>query len=215
MRTWLALVGCLLAVAACGTASPASPAYPASPATPLVSQAPTPGATPSAASSPSPSAQASQAAPTATHAEAEAGEIRLAFDLPKAIWRAGEPILGTSTLSFEGSGSVALSGSGQGPFGFAIAEVPRDRAIGPAWTDDCVSYSLPAGKPMTSGIRLSGGWEGSDPNAAFYYSLMTAPALQLPAGTWDITAYGVFIPAPGCGAAEVHLTATLRILVTD
>lgn len=217
------LLASLFVVAGCvapsTTAVPTDAPVPtdSTPATPLVMPSARPTASPSPSPSPRPSFEIPASPfPNSIEAVDATGDFRLTFVLERTIVRAGEPIEGLVTFGFAGPGVAAISGSGGGPFGFALVEVSGARAIHPGYSDDCMTSSLPAGEPLTHPVRMiSGGWDGDDPNAPFYASLFDDPVLRLPAGIWDITAYAIFIPAAGCAADEVTLTALLRIAVTE
>jgi hypothetical protein len=120
------------------------------------------------------------------------GQFKLAFELPRTDWHAGDSITGEATLSFTGSGGVDIGSSGMGPIGFLFDEVGGSRHMGGAWTLDLVGRRLDAGKPINSAITKSGGWNGEDPNADFYSSFFHDPLVHLPAGDWTISAIAEF-----------------------
>jgi hypothetical protein len=179
------LVGLALVVAACATSSATLPAV-------------SPGSSPGAAAT--------------AHAEATDGSFRLAFDLPRATWQAGEPITGRARLEVE-AGGADLGGSGSGLVGFEFREVGGHRQMGPAWTSDCRQYRLGPGAPLISGITKSGGFPGEDPDAAFYRSFFADPMLRLPPGTWEITAVAEFSEGL-CDGAPHSLRAPILVTIT-
>ena len=185
-RTRLVALVCLaLVVAACATSSPRLPAV-------------SPGS--------------SQDATAPAHAQATDGPLRLAFDLPRATWQAGEPITGRARLEVE-AGGADLGGSGSGLVGFEFREVGGHRRMGPAWTSDCRQYRLDPNAPLTSGITKSGGFAGEDPDAAFYRSFFADPMVRLPAGTWEIAAAAEFSEGLCDGAAH-SLRAPILVTIT-
>src|SRR6188508_2809464 len=66
-------------------------------------------------------------------ASAADGLFGLELALPRLDWKAGEPITGTSTLSYRGLAPTNVYGSGT-ILNFAYAEVGGTRRVDPVWT---------------------------------------------------------------------------------
>lgn len=161
-------------------------------------------------------APAPSTAPVSTpqHAEAIEGRFHLAFELPKNNWKVGEAIEGLSMLALVKGTGADLGGSGGGLLGFDFAEVNGTRRMAYGSTADCRAFRLEPGKPRTSAITKSGGFNGDDPNAAFYRAFFTDPVVRLPVGDWTITAVASFSEGNDCRGASHTLWATIRIHVT-
>ena len=154
------------------------------------------------------------AVPSAAHrAEAVQGSFRLVFELPRTTWKAGEAIDGVASLAVADV-AADLGGSGGGLLGFDFAEANGARRMGYASTADCRPYRLDPGTPMTSGITKSVGFDGDDPNAAFYRAFIADPVVRLPAGDWTITAIASFVEGKDCTGASHTLAAPIVIHVT-
>jgi hypothetical protein len=51
----------------------------------------------------------------------------------------------------------------------------------------CTTVTFERGVVTPMPYRKSGGWDGNDPNAAFYQAFFKDPRLILPAGHWQIS----------------------------
>ena len=187
-----------IAVAACGLAV----------STPSLS--PT-GTSQAASSAPSPSGTSTGG--STLRAETQEGPFRLTFELPKDTWSAGEAIQGHATLSLAAGSAADIGGSGGGLIGFDFAEVDGTRHMDAVFTMDCHPYHLVAGRPMSTPIVKSVGFEASDPNAAFYQAWYSEPEVHLPAGTWTIRAVTSFVDGTGCSGASHDLRAPVVVTV--
>jgi hypothetical protein len=142
------------------------------------------------------------------------GQFQLTFVSLRTNWRTSDAITGQATLSYLGSGGVDIGSSGTGPLNFVFEEVGGTRHMGGAFTSDLVIRRLDAGKPITSPIMKSGGWNGDDPNAEFYRSWIEDPQLHLPAGDWTISAIAKFATGDFSAADQHSLQAQILIHVT-
>lgn len=207
----------LTLVSACMNAAPSATPRPS--ATPVASAgAPSVRPSGSPASSLVPSASpAGSLDPLAERTAKNAdGPFTLAFTLPRTTWKAGEAITGESALRLTEGAVVTLTGSGGGLLFFAFAEVDGEgRSMGPAATANCRPYELEAAEPMTSPITKSGGYSAEDPHAAFYMAFFQGADVNLPAGTWDITASAHFTEGSDCTGTNRSPEATIRITVTE
>ncbi len=175
-------------------------------------QAAIPSASPAPSPAPSP---ATSAAPSSSppHAQAQQGRFRLDFELPKAVWMAGEPIDGLATLSLVDGTAADIGGSGGGLFAFGYVDPAGRHDVGPVWRADCRSYRLAADRPMTSGLTKSGGFSPDDPDIDFIRTFLTGPVVRLPAGDWTITAVVPFVEGTGCTGATHDIRASIPIRV--
>ena len=163
-------------------------------------------------------ADATRPTPAPTFESQRAGDLdgpfQLVFELPRTRWKADEPIDGVASLAVIDGVGADLGGSGGGVFVFDFAEMNGTRHVGGASTADCAPYRLEVGKPMTSHITKSGGFDGNDPNAAFYRAFLADPIVRLPAGDWTITVVASFVEGKGCSGASRNLSAPILIHVT-
>lgn len=151
----------------------------------------------------------------AVHALATDGPFRLDFTLSSSTYRTTDSIEGQATLSVTDGRNRALYGGG-GIIIFSYAEVGGTRHMDGSRTLLCGRFTLQAAHPLTQVLTVSGGWDPADPNAAFYRVFFADPQIQLPAGTWEITALATFSEgeALGCGSTKHDITATIRLTVT-
>jgi hypothetical protein len=149
----------------------------------------------------------------ATASDAD-GRYSLSFTLPKATYADREEITGTATLVLEPGPDAVVGGSTE-LLTFGFAEVGGSRQMGPASDAVCAKHVLSAGNPLTSRIVKSGGYSDDMPDADFYVGFFADPAVRLPPGDWDITAYADLIDGKDCAGAQHNLNATVRVHVTD
>jgi hypothetical protein len=142
------------------------------------------------------------------------GRTTLTFTLPKATYADREEITGTAVLALEPGPDLPVGGS-RDLLSFGFLEVGGSRQMGPASDLMCAPHVLSAASPVTSGIVKSGGWSDDMPDAAFYSGFFADPAVRLPPGDWEITAYADFVDGQGCAGAQHGLKATVRVHVTD
>ncbi len=138
------------------------------------------------------------------------GPFTLTLELPKATWRASESIEGTMTLRYDGPGVLPLRGSVGGILLTSFARADGSLVIGPAADAACGSHDIGPDRPIVSGLEKSGGFSADDPNAAFLNHFFAAPGIELPAGTWTITAYASFSEIE-CGNRPHDLEAAVTI----
>jgi hypothetical protein len=142
------------------------------------------------------------------------GPFRLAFEVPRGTWSAGDAIDGVATLALVSGSAVDLGGSGSGFIGFEFSDVGGSHHVEPVWRADCATYRLDPGKPMTSPIKKSGAFTPDQPDAGFVRSFLADPAVHLPSGDWNITAIASFIEGKDCGGQSHTMRATVRVHVT-
>lgn len=144
------------------------------------------------------------------------GAFTLELVLPRLAWSANEPILGTAILIFDGREITTIYGSGAGVVAFSFDEVGGPRHVRYGMSDDCRPHELDPATPINAELFKSGGVTGTEPDADFLRSFFADPELQLPAGTWDVTAVAVFFAETvGCVGQMHTLEATARISVSD
>lgn len=155
----------------------------------------------------------SQASSAPVGAAAVAGPFRLTIVLPKATWRADEPITGVAILSVTGLQTAELGGSGGGLIGFDYREVGGRRHVEPASTADCTMRSIGPADPISEPLGKSGGFDDTDPNADFYRTFLQGPDVRLPPGEWQITAVATFIDGEGCDGQSYTIGTPVTITV--
>jgi len=144
-------------------------------------------------------------------ASAAADPYRLDLMVDKAIWRAGDLITGTSTLTNSGSASIVVFGSGMGLVSFEFKEVGGSRDLGNVMTADCGGHELAPGSPVTTRLYANGA-ASSDGADAWVGSVNDPSGARLPAGTWDVIVHAGFTEGD-CFAVRVLMAATARVTV--
>jgi hypothetical protein len=144
---------------------------------------------------------------------AKAGPFRLTLELPKATWHADEPITGAATLSVTELKAALLGGSGGGFIVFDYREVGGRRHVEAVSTADCAPHAIGPAEPISEPLGKSGGWDDTDPNAAFYRAFLQGPDVRLPPGQWQITAIATFIDGEGCDGQRYSMETPVTITV--
>lgn len=147
-------------------------------------------------------------------------EVRLTVD--RTTLRPGDNISGTAELWLRAGGSGVLSGSSQ-LFSFEFVEVGgQQRSVSPVVDGDCSPHQLATNTPLTSPIYKSGangdgangaGANGAGANADFVRQFLQGDSINLPAGTWDITAVAGFFEGRSCGGLRHVIRSTVRVTV--
>ena len=136
-------------------------------------------------------------------------EFVLTVALPRLQWLSAEQIPVATTLTWTGAApKQEIWGSGSGHVSFLFRELGgAGRTMGGGGTDDCRPTSYVRGQPVAIPVAKSGGFDGEDPNAAFYQQWYREPGLRLPAGRWQLIvgANGFLVPCEA-GALELKLT---------
>jgi hypothetical protein len=127
-------------------------------------------------------------------AEDTGGQFRLALELPRADWKASDPITGLATLSYLGLGEAKV-GLSINVATFSFDEVGGCRHMGGIEPLALAIRPISADNPITTPISKTLAIMDGDPNAKFYNSWADDPLLHLPAGDWTITA-GVDVTGP-------------------
>lgn len=152
-------------------------------------------------------------APVLVAASTATGEYRLDVTLAKQHWAVGEPMTGSASLSRAGNAPVNLVGAGSGLIVFDFDEVGGgQRHLTAASTADCAPHPLTPGTPLTAPLDKSGGYDAADPSQSWLGAVLHASGVQLPAGTWDVTARAEFTEN-ACDGPRYHLEATVRVVV--
>ncbi len=162
---------------------------------------------------------AAAVAPTASgvpgaHAADLQAPYLLTLELPRATWKADEPITGVATLALVQGSGVDLGGPAGGPIGFEFASLDGAHRIQPIHDDACAAYRLEPGKAITSPVGKSGAFYPEQPDFAFNKAFLTGPDVRLPAGDWKMTAVASFIEGPGCTGLSRTIRATIQVHVT-
>ena len=167
-----------------------------------------------ACGSPAPSPATSSLPSPASRSSSIDGPFRLELVVSRLDWKAGEPIQGSVILSFDGPAPTTIYGSGS-VLNFAYAEVGGTRKVHPVWTADCATHTLGPGTPISQPIGKSGAAPDGDPDTAWLHSFLVAPDVELPAGTWDVSALAVFTEGEGCTGGGHSMETTLRVTITN
>ena len=144
------------------------------------------------------------------------GDFTLTVSSPHSVYSESQAIDVQAALSrAQGSGWTDLSGSGSGLIVFGVKELGGTREMGGLSTADCAigRYTVSPGDPLVVPFFKSGGFSGSDPDAAFWRSYFADPLLHLPAGNWEISADATFDEGAGCSAQPTRIHAAIDITV--
>ncbi len=161
---------------------------------------------------PSPSAVGPSPSPVV--AEDSSGPFKLQLALPRADWHATDTIKGEATLSLVGVETLKFGTTASGPVIFSFAEVGGSRSVkGISWAD-CKESTLEAAKPLVVPITKQGAYDPAAPSSDFKKWFMTDPLLQLPAGTWRITAVAYVNADDICPDENHALRVSVELHVT-
>jgi hypothetical protein len=168
-RGWSAVFAVAFAVGACaGSTAPVTPP-------------------PTAAVTPPPGVTQGQA-----YGEMDNGHYRLSLDLPKRIWHTDEAITGAATLWLLGVDSMVVGGSGGGLVGFDFQQVGGDKHVEWVRIMDLIYWTLKRTQPMVVQLYKTAGYPEDAGPTDFYRLFTSGPQVQLPPGTWTITAVASF-----------------------
>jgi hypothetical protein len=141
------------------------------------------------------------------------GRFELRFTVDRTTLRPGDSITGTAELWLKAGGSGALSGSSD-LFSFEFLEVGgQQRSVAPVISTDCSPHQVGADRPLTSAIYKSGSPEAAGANAEFVRQFLAGDAINLPAGTWDISAVAGFVDGRSCAGLQHRIRSTIRVTV--
>lgn len=173
----------------------------------------TPASTASASTGQEPSATPEPTGPlTSTSRD---GDFELTLRAGKARYLPMEPIDVTASLSYSGpQPQVEITHDSGGPVMFGIREkVFGEIRVGGVSLLMCGGSTLLRAAPLNEPFRKSGGFSGDHPDAASFKAWLLDPVLELPAGTWHITASA---SSPCMSAGPTFSVQTeLVILVED
>jgi hypothetical protein len=151
--------------------------------------------------------------PSPAIAEATKAPFRLRLELPRAVWRSTDTISGEATLSLEGVEAIHFITSGE-PIIFSFKEEDGGRYLENVDPADCRPYTLEAAKPLVVAIHKSGAYQEDAPPSDFPKWFMTNPRLQLPVGTWRVTATAYVNANDVCSSRSDALTVSVDLRVT-
>ncbi len=152
--------------------------------------------------------------PSPVVAEANKGPFKLQLALPRADWHATDTINGEATLSLVGVETLKFGTTASGPIIFSFAEVGGSRSVEGIHSLDCKQSTLEAGKPLVVPITKQGAYDPAAPSSDFHKWFMTGPHLQLPAGTWRITAVAYVNTDDICPDESHALRVSVELHVT-
>ncbi len=95
-----------------------------------------------------------------------------------------------ATLTYLGPADAIVARGSSNPslIGFSVERDDPPLRIGPAFTTDCGAHEMTRGVVVEYPLAKSGGYSPDEPFAPFYAAYFDSPELQLPAGTWTISA---------------------------
>jgi hypothetical protein len=141
------------------------------------------------------------------------GRFEVRFTVDRTTLKPGDNISGKAELWLRAGGSGVISGSSS-LFSFEFVEVGGEqRSVVPVITGDCQPHQLGATTPLTSGIVKSGAMDGTGANADFRKQFLQSDTINLPAGTWDITAIAGFVEGRSCQGLPHKVRSTVRVTV--
>jgi len=143
-----------------------------------------------------------------------AGAFTLELTMPHLDWKAGEPMVASSAVLLVRSNAPVTVYGPRDIIAFGYAEVGGKRSFGPGFDTICSPTNLDPTTPNNVPLSKSGGYDPSNPNDAWIEPFLNASGVQLPAGTWDVTAEAPFYERPACSAGAHDLHATLRVVVS-
>jgi hypothetical protein len=153
-----------------------------------------------------------ESSPSPVVAEATSGPFKLQLELPRD-WHATDTISGEATLSLEGAEAVHFITSGE-PIIFSFKEEDGGRYLENVDPADCRPYTLEAAKPLVVPIHKSGAYQEDAPPSDFAKWFMTNPRLQLPVGTWRVTATAYVNANDVCSSRTDALKVSVDLRVT-
>lgn len=116
----------------------------------------------------------------------------LALAADGSVYREGDPINASATVTYGGPEAEVTLGDVVGPLTFAVAELGGDRATAPvARLGGCDTMAFRAGEPITVAWQRAGGTTTDDeasPQGLFERLYLDSPEFVLPAGRWRLTA---------------------------
>lgn len=140
------------------------------------------------------------------------GRYEVRFTVDRTTLKPGDNITGTAELWLKAGGSGVLSGPSQ-LFSFEFMEVGgQQRAVTPVLDSDCSPHQLGQDSPLASVIYRSGA-PSQGANGDFVRTFLEGESINLPAGSWDITAVAAFVDGRSCGGLRHTIRSTVRVTV--
>jgi hypothetical protein len=145
-------------------------------------------------------------------ATVQQGRFLVNFTVDRTTLRPGDNITGTAELRLVAGQSGALSG-GQQTFLFEFVEIGgQNRVVEPLSDGQCAPHQIGLDSALVSPILKSGAASGGA-NAAFVGEFLKGDTINLPAGSWDITAIASFVDGRQCSGQPYNIRATIRVKV--
>ena len=146
------------------------------------------------------------ATPAPPSTTVRSGDFTLTLRADKAAYAPDEAIEVEAVLTYEGAqAAIDVVGVEELVMGFGIRQLDGDMEMGAGWNEPCLRHTLRQGEPRNYPYRKSAGWSDDDPHADFFASWVRDPALRLPPGTWQITAYSEFFTGSCGGSSGRHI----------
>ena len=143
-----------------------------------------------------------------------AGAFTLELTMPHLDWKVGEPMVASSAVLLVQTNAPVTVYGPPDIIAFGYAEVGSKRSFGPAFDTICSPTNLDPTTPNNVPLGKSGGWDPNKPDDAWVAPFLNASGVQLPAGTWDVTAEAPFYERAACSGGAHDLHATLRVVVS-
>jgi hypothetical protein len=142
------------------------------------------------------------------------GRFEVRFTVDRTTLKPGDNISGTAELVLKAGGSGVISGSSD-LFSFEYVEVGgQQRTVVPVISGDCSPHQLGTDKPLTARLFKSGAADAAGTNGDFVRQFLDGDVINLPAGTWDITAVAGFVDGRACSGLPHKVRSTVRVTVT-
>jgi hypothetical protein len=141
------------------------------------------------------------------------GRFEVRFTIDRTTLKPADAISGTAELWLKAGGSGVISGSSD-LFSFEFVEIGgQQRTVAPVLSADCSPHQLGTDKPLTSKLVKSGSPDAAGTNADFVRQFLQGDTINLPAGTWDVTAVAGFVDGRACSGLTHKVRSTVRITV--
>jgi hypothetical protein len=150
--------------------------------------------------------------PPGAVAEATSGAFRLRLELPRSDWLASDTITGQATLSNVGVSAVQFGTSGE-PIILSFGEVGGGRRVTAFDPVDCGYRTLEVARPIVVPLtNKMGAYRPDAPPSDFPKWFITNSRLQLPVGTWRVTAVAYVGADQVCvGGYDLEVSVELHV----
>jgi hypothetical protein len=118
------------------------------------------------------------------------GTFSVTISVPATAHHASDALDVLATLTYLGpQPSIGVDGDSVGLVFFTFKQLDGTRSMAPVSIEICAApATLQRQVPATFRPTKFMGWDGEDPNAAFYHQWVSDPEVHLPTGRWQIVA---------------------------